>query len=326
MGRMFEALKHADAQLDATEADRRAHAPVTLDDDDDLDLVSDAPFIEVGPNKSVVTSPGLFDRAPIAPSRVVPRLVDAEPILAPPEEEAVAPQPTLRPMTISFRPAASPPPLGRPSLRPRLAPELIAYHCPEHPTAARYAELLTVLTAAAPAGRSPAFLFTSALLGAGTTTVALNLAITAARRGGSRVVVVDANLRRPGVASRLHLAEKPGLREVLSGTVTLEEAIQETEQINLFALTTGSSRTDSGPRLVAGTMRSLLRDLRRTFDLVLVDGPRWEGRPDGVAAGVACDAVYVVLPEVEAESPQADQLFQAIQAQGARLGGCVLFS
>ncbi len=233
-------------------------------------------------------------------------------------------QPTAnRPMTISFRPAPQPP-LERQPSRPRLAPELIAYHCPEHSASIRYAEILETLSAAAPAKHAPAFYFTSALSGAGTTTVLLNLAITAARQGRQRVVVVDANLRRPGIAERLRIAEGPGLREVLCGTTPLNDALQETVQINLFALTTGSKRPDSGLRLIAGTMRSVLRDLRRSFDLVLVDGPRWDGRPDIVAIGVACDAVYVVTPETEAEAPQVDQLIQVISEQGARLGGCVL--
>jgi hypothetical protein len=39
---------------------------------------------------------------------------------------------------------------------------------------------------------------------------------------------------------------------------------------------------------------------------------------------LACDAVYLVLPEKDAESPEADELLQALPAQGARLAGCVL--
>ena len=330
MGRMFEALKQADAQSDAVEEERvallREHAPAATDsagdeEDDSLELTSDAPFIEVGPNKSMEASPGLLDRPPVAPSRMAPRLAVEEPVRATlPEEQAAPP---VLPMTISFR-SPDPATVERPASRPSLAPELIAYHCPEHPTSVRYEEILSTLTASTASGRAPAFFFTSALFGAGTTTVLLNLAITGARQGKCRVVVVDANLRRPGLASHLRIADEPGLREVLNGAAKLEDAIQETAQINLFALTTGTRHTDGGPRLVAGTMRSLVRDLRRTFDLVLVDGPRWDGRPDVVAAGVACDAVYVVMPEAEAESPQMDQLFQIIPEQGAKLGGCVL--
>jgi len=328
MGRMFEALRQADDQVDAADEQRlslvrepepQASVPDEVRGNDDAEPASDVPFIEVGPNRSIEASPGLLDRPVVAPSRRAVRPTDEEPVLAPAVEPSPAPAP--RPMTISFRP---PPAVAEnPGPRPCLAPELAAFHCPEHPTSARYRDLLASLTVAAIGDRAPAFLFTSALFGAGTTTVLLNLAITAARQG-RRVVVVDANMRRPGIASRLHLEEAPGLRDVLGGAAALDDALQETAQVNLLVLTAGSRRSDGVPRLIGGTMRSVLRDLRRKFDLILIDGPRWDGRPDVVAAAVACDAVFVVVPEDEAETPQVDQLLQVIPEQGARLGGCVL--
>ncbi len=323
MGRMFEALRQADAPLDPAAAERLAPlresaavaAGSTAPEDVAPEEHSDAPFIEVGPRKSVEASPGILERVPLVPPPPMPHVADEEPILAGTEEEK--PEAAPQPMTISFRPSAATaaPPIAPSAPRPRLAAELIAYHCPEHPASVKYAELLTSLAGTAPTGRASAYLFTSAQMKAGTTTVLLNLAITAARQGRQRVIVVDGNLRHPGIAARLGIAAEPGLRDVLDGTSTLEEAIQETAQINLFALTSGACRAQGSPRLVAGTMRSLLRDLRRTFDLILVDGPRWDSRPDVVAAGLACDAVYVVMPEREAESPQTDQLIQIITAQ-----------
>src|SRR5260370_1358731 len=331
MGRMFEALKEADARLEAAEAPRFAllraperewAEPWPREPDEQLEPVNDAPFTEAGPTRGAGASPGTLARPPVAPPRAKPRLVDEEPVLAPPDDEVprVAPAPAPRPMTISFRPAV---PVEKPVSRPRLAPELIAYHCPEDPASARYAELLATLTGAS-TGSAAAFLFTSALFDAGTTTVLLNLAITATQQGRRRVIAVDANTSRPGLAARLGITDRPGLCDVLNGTATLDDAIQETEQINLFALTAGSRPSEGGPRLVARTMRSLVRELRRRVGLVLLDGPRWDGQPDVVAAGLACDAVYVVMPEAEAESPQTDQLMRVVAEHGVRLGGCVL--
>ena len=106
--------------------------------------------------------------------------------------------------------------------------------------------------------------------------------------------------------------------------------MQPTEQANLFALTAGSPTPNSlrdagsGMRFVAETMRSLLRQLRQRFPLVFVDGPRWDGRPEALVLAAACDAVYLVVPEQEAEMPQTDALLQLIPKQGARLAGCIL--
>src|SRR5262249_34937438 len=141
--------------------------------------------------------------------------------------------------------------------RSRFAPELVAYHAPDLPAGERYRELLAALLSAAgvlPGDRCPVLLFTTAEPGAGATTVQLNVAITAARQGRRRVVVVAATLARPAVAERLGLPTVPGLREVLAGSAALEQALQPTEQANLRALTAGLAVSGPGTRYVAETM------------------------------------------------------------------------
>jgi Mrp family chromosome partitioning ATPase len=200
-----------------------------------------------------------------------------------------------------------------------------------------------VRNASASNQQSKVFLFTASRARIGNTTTLLNLAITAARDERERVLVVDANLRQPAVAERLDLPSAPGLREVLAGSIALDRAVQSTELANLFALTVGfsdgevriadcgfpfhpQSEEEARPRFVAQTMRSLLRQLRTQFQLVFVDGPPQAGRPDGAMLDGACDALFLVLPEGEAETPQTDALFQRISNQGGRLAGCVLVS
>jgi Mrp family chromosome partitioning ATPase len=71
-------------------------------------------------------------------------------------------------------------------------------------------------------------------------------------------------------------------------------------------------------------MRSLLGQLRQRFELVLVDGPRWDGRADATVPGTACDGVFLVLAEQEADTPPVHDLVRAMAEQGARLAGCIL--
>ncbi len=201
----------------------------------------------------------------------------------------------------------------------------MAYHAPDQFAAQQYREVFEAVRNASAAGDRPAtLLFVSALPRSGATTTLLNLAIIAA--GQQRlpgVVVVDANFRRAAVAERLGLPAAPGLREAMAGTASLDEVIQATEQGNLFALTAGAGDS-GGVRFVAETLRSLLRQLRQRYPLVFVDGPRWDGRPEVAALGAACDAVFLVTPETEAETPQTDALLRLIAEQGARLAGCIL--
>jgi Mrp family chromosome partitioning ATPase len=304
---MLDALKRAGQARE--DADLRPSAPPPAAPAEETEATAagaeeEIPFIEVGPHKSLEASPSVLACSP----RAEPGPVRPDPPFA-----ALPP-----PHGVQFRALS-----GREGPRGQFAPELVAYHAPGQPAARQYGEVLAaVLNASSAEEGGAALLFTPALPQGGNTTTVLNLAVTAARRD-RRVVVVEANLSRPAVAERLGLPAGPGLREALAGSASLDEVVRETEQANLFALTAGAHDA-AGVRFLAGTVRSLLRQLRRRFPLVFVDGPRWDGRADVTALGAACDAVFLVVSEVEAQTPQTDALLQHIPAQGARLAGCVL--
>lgn len=311
MGRILDVLSRADAT--PIEAEQpRATPPAAAPEDGEPMLVEteEIPFIEVGPRKSMEASPSVL----ACPSPVAPLAVS--PSLPAPRSE---PTPSLpAPRSVQFR--ALP---GR-AARSSFAPELLAYHAPDQPAAQQYRDVLdAVLKAVSASDRPAALLFTSALPRSGATTTLLNLAITAAGERRQRLIVVDANFRRPGVAERLGLPAAPGLREAMAGTAALDEVIQPTELANLFVLTAGV-RDTAGVRFVAETLRSLLRQLRQRYPLVLVDGPRWDGKPEVAALAAACDAVFLVTPESEVETPQTDALLRLIPEQGTRLAGCIL--
>jgi Mrp family chromosome partitioning ATPase len=164
--------------------------------------------------------------------------------------------------------------------RDRFGRELVAFHQPEHALSEQYRALLTSLTAQLPAGEPLALLFSCGPTEAGKTTVLLNLAITCAREGRSRVAVVDAGGSQGAVAGKLGQPQAPGLREVLANTVSLQRALAETGQPNLCVLPAGSGGDSLPP---GDVLRPLLRQLREHFDWVLVDGPAWDGTPGMVA-------------------------------------------
>ena len=174
------------------------------------------------------------------------------------------------------------------------AAELISFHQPDHPMAAQYRTLLAGLLGQLPDGWGQVLLFTGPSPWAGTTTVLLNLALTAARNESKKILVVDANLRRPALSDRLGIAPSPGLRDVLAGNVPLRQALQETGQSGLWALSAG--KTNLGDvRLPLDWLLPTLRQLRQHFDLVFVDAPSWNEGSEVSALAATCDAVYMVL-------------------------------
>ena len=314
MGRMLDALQRVGKEQGESEPPASAPTPrrPTSDAGPMLVETEEIPFIEVGPRKSMIASPSVLACSPshhlnAKSESVEPRIENPQPAAA------VA-------RTVQFR--ALP---GRNGSHSVIAPELVAYHAPSQPGARAYGEVLEAVLRARPSHSQNAILFfTSSLPRCGTTTTVLNLAVTAANQE-HRVLVVDANLRSPAVSERLGLANAPGFREVLAGCNTLDEVIQPTAQQNLFALTAGV-RDGSGIRFVAGTLRSLLRQLRQRYPLIFVDGPCWDGRPDGTILASTCDAAFLVVPEQEADTQRTDALLQSLPSQGICLAGCILMA
>jgi Mrp family chromosome partitioning ATPase len=314
MGRTLTALRRSRNGSSNPAALAATGAPGRPASDAEVILVEteEIPFIEVGPKKSMEASASVLA---CAPPKNPPAAVKPLPPAMPSQQIAAVPS-TQK--TVQFR--ALPDLL---TARAGMAPELIAYHAPNHAAARQYAEVLAaVLHACSAQDRSTVVLFTSLLPHFDSSTTLLNLAIIAAGRE-RRVLVVDANLRQPSVAERLGIPCVPGLREVLAGSVPLEAAIQPSEQNNLFALTAGL-RDSAGVRFVSNPLRSLLRQLCPRYPLVLVDGPSWDGSPQCIALGTACDAVFLVMPEQQAETPETEELLRRIPSQGARLAGCIL--
>jgi Mrp family chromosome partitioning ATPase len=270
--------------------------------------VEEPAFIEIGPHREVIAaSPSVLAEKPV--TNPVPLAGPRSPLFR------------ALPSTLATKPAPMPP--AATLRRPRMAAELVAYHTPDHPVSLRYSELLSaVLDATAVKSQATQRIINLCPIrgGIGSTTVLLNLSIIAARQG-NRVLVVDAHFKAPALANRLGLTPAPGLMELLSGECTLDEAARPTDQEGLFALTAGQQ----GPFLAdTATIEDMLIRLRERFDLVLMDGPRWEGKPTCLSLFGQADAVFLVVPASEADSAPANEWMRTLPQQGIRLAGSIL--
>jgi Mrp family chromosome partitioning ATPase len=321
MGRMLEAFKRIEPrrpQLDEGPVGTPPDWPQPETGAQARLAVEEVPYIEVGGPRSTI------DASPQVLAAGGKRASQPKSDVQGPRLRAVIP-PTLadaptRIMSVIFRPMPEgPSALGPPEAR--FGPELVALHHAEHPVSQQYRTVAEGIAGQLPAGRSQVILFTALMPESGTTTVLLNTAITFAGQRKLRVVVVEANLERPALAKRLGLPEMPGLREFLSGSRTLTDALQETGQPNLLALTQG---TGDAPGSLSDALRPVVRHLRERFDLVLMDAPCWDGSPEVVALGSLCDLVYVVLPEAESATPATESWIRTLPQEGARLRGCIV--
>lgn len=157
----------------------------------------------------------------------------------------------------------------------------------------------SILLAGKLADRSKKYVVSSPNAGDGKTTIVSNLGI-ALSRSQRRIVVVDGDLRKPGLHKALGLENTAGMREVLRGEVDPQHAplsafCQSTGFPNLFVLTAGSGGEESTELLHSPRAGELLARLGREFDLVLIDTPPMLHMADARIFANQADGVILVF-------------------------------
>ena len=324
MSRVFSAMTGAGATRAAVVID----API---DEEFVAGAEDAPFVEIGGPGGPVFSPApakpvVVAEATLEPVRLFPRIAAPAPV-------ALAPAPAVVPfgveapatayLSVRFHDAV-PRPVGRAADAPDAG--LVSLHFPDHPVSGEYRTLRNEISRQLPDATSRALTFTSASPEAGTTTVLLNLGITLAR-DGQRVLVLDANVTRPGVAAKLALRSSPGLAEVLGGHMPLPWALQPTAVPSLQALTAGSANDAASSAALGGAigrdLPKLVGQLRQWFDWVLIDAGVWGVLPERDATCPAADAVYLVTRDADTDRPEFSGLRTWVKQLGGALRGYV---
>jgi capsular exopolysaccharide synthesis family protein len=136
-------------------------------------------------------------------------------------------------------------------------------------------------------------LIVSPLTGEGKTTLSVNLALTLARHG--RTCIVDADLRKEGVAQALGVVAYHGIREVLAKTMEVDQVLVSGVQLpNLSLLGAGSAPGEPGGLISSGAMSDLVGKLRKRFEFIVIDSPPMLLFSDGRALSALADGVIVV--------------------------------
>ncbi|MCC7129258.1 MAG: hypothetical protein B6D39_02445 [Anaerolineae bacterium UTCFX2] len=156
----------------------------------------------------------------------------------------------------------------------------------------------------------------------GKSVIAANLAVSMAS-GGKRVVLVDADLRRPSLHQYLNLQNERGLIDVLNGSLPLDQAISPTEYENLQVLAAGPLVPNPTDFLNSKKMDQLLGELSRRWDCVLVDGPPILVTDTSVLASKVNSAL-IVIGYGKTRKSQAVLAVKQLDRIGAEIVGVVL--
>jgi capsular exopolysaccharide synthesis family protein len=202
--------------------------------------------------------------------------------------------------------------------------ELITQARPQSQVAESYRALRTSLLLSSLGAPPKVVLVTSALPQEGKTTTSINAAIVLAQKG-ARVLLIDGDLRRPGVAKSLAMSSPVGLSNVLSGTARLEEAITRSALLpSLFVLASGPVPPNPAELMASQEMKQILESLKEKFDHIVIDTPPALSVTDAVVLSPVVDSVILVIRSGQTTKQALRRARDLLLQVNARVTGVLL--
>ena len=202
-------------------------------------------------------------------------------------------------------------------------PVLASSHSP-HDFGEAFRSLRTSIISRYPGEGAKTMVVTSAQPLEGKTTTACNIAMALAY-GGARVLLIDADMRRPGMHRPLRLNNERGLSQILTGQARVRDVIQRTVDPNLLAITAGKTPPNPSELLASERMSTLLTNLAHgPFDWIVVDTPPVLAVTDAVILAPAVTGVTFVVGAEMTRRRLAERALETILASQPRMVGVVL--
>jgi capsular exopolysaccharide synthesis family protein len=158
----------------------------------------------------------------------------------------------------------------------------------------------------------------------GKTTTAVNLAMALAV-GGARVLLIDADMRRPSVHKALRMTNDRGLSQLLAGQARMREVVQRTHDPNLLTITAGRTPANPSELLASDRMRALITGLESgPFDWIIIDTPPVLAVTDAMILAPLVSAVTFVIGAEMTRQRLAERAVETMLSSNPRLVLAVL--
>lgn len=210
--------------------------------------------------------------------------------------------------------------------------EVITFKNPKSPISEVFRTLRTNIQFMNVNKKMKVLLITSTFPGEGKSWTASNLAVTFAQ-AGKKVVLIDSDMRKGRQYAIFGLSPKPGLSNFLS-QVEIDDAgrlsenvsnyIQSTEIENLYVMTAGSVPPNPSELLVSAQMIRLLDELKKTCDIIIIDGTPSELVTDSVILSRISDSTVIVTAHKITKKDALERVIKNIKNVGGNIAGVVI--
>ncbi|HVO80502.1 MAG TPA: polysaccharide biosynthesis tyrosine autokinase [Terriglobales bacterium] len=201
--------------------------------------------------------------------------------------------------------------------------ETISYLRPQSQSAEAYRTLRTSILLSSWGAPPKVLLVTSPMAQEGKTTTSINTAIVLAQRG-ARVLLVDADLRRPSIHKAFGIIQRPGLAEYLTGNIAEAPIVSWSQLPNLHLLTSGGTPPHPAELLGSGLMNDALAEWRKKFDHIVIDTPPALSVTDSVLLSVQADSVILVIRSGHTTKQGLRRARQLLSYVNAKITGVVV--
>lgn len=202
-------------------------------------------------------------------------------------------------------------------------PGLVTIHSPKSIASEAYRGIRTSILFSSARSEPRVILISSAGPQEGKTVTASNLAVTMAQ-SGSKVIVLDCDLRRPTIHKIFGLKRDEGMTNILVGKKDISEVVVNTRIPNLYAISCGPIPPNPSEILGSGRMTKLIEILRKNYTRIIIDSPPVSAVTDGVVLSKTVDGVVLVVHANNTAREVVRNGLDQLKAVGAHVLGVVL--
>lgn len=200
---------------------------------------------------------------------------------------------------------------------------LVAYDDPSGMVSEQFKTIRTNIQFSSVGEELHSIMFTSSESSEGKSTVSNNVAVTYADQG-TKVILMDADLRRPTVHKTFGVSNRFGLSGYLAGNASLDEIIQPTMVDGLSVISSGPVPPNPSELLTSSKMATLLDDLKEKADLLIVDAPPVNTVTDAQLLGARVDGTILVIPQGIAVKAGVRRAKKSLEIVHANILGAIM--